>query len=131
MSKRKETTRLYINDDSLKFVIEEVSKLLAAAAPLGTVVIFASVSNSRFADSQKAADQRFAELQQRFTDSQKAADQRFADSQKAADQRFADLIASLKEVKVADKEVLNGIVDKISNDITRLEKAIEMRNQNS
>ena len=83
----------------------------------------------RFADSQTAAEKRVTDADKRFTDSLVAsekrvidADKRFTDSQKAADQRFADLIASMKEIKISDKEVLNVVLGKLTSEISRVEK---------
>ena len=73
---------------------------MTAAAPIATVAIFATViitsSNSRFRDSMRASDQRFAERQT-------ASDQ----LQKVLDRRFDDLIRAFSDNRAADKEIVN------------------------
>ena len=79
---------------------EEIVQLMTAAAPIATVAIFATVivtsSNSRFRDSMRASDQRFAERQT-------ATDQ----LQKVLDRRFDDLIRAFSDNRAADKEIVN------------------------
>ena len=121
---------------------EEIVQLLTAAAPIATAAIFSTIvianSNSRYSDTQKSLDQRFADrkraseefqkaLDQRFADRktaseefQKALDQRFNDRQKLSDQRFADQIRAFSDLcnRAADKEVVNLQLANLDKSVT-------------
>jgi len=119
----------------LRAIDPQIAEIIKSVIPLATFSAILTISNMRFADNQRAADLRFADIQKaaadnlkaadvRFADNQKAAadtqratDQRFADNQKAADQRFADLIKSWTEIRGADKESLDVVVSGLKSDI--------------
>jgi hypothetical protein len=81
----------------LRAIDPQIAEIIKSVIPLATFSAILTISNMRFADNQRAADLRFADIQKAAADNLKAADVRFADNQKAAadtqraaDQRFAD-----------------------------------------
>lgn len=98
--------RLYVALDS--FPDLEVFK---AVAPLATIIVFSNVivnnSDKRSAENIAASDKLTA----------------------ASNKRFDDLMKSFREIRGADKETLNAIVDKLSADIGFLAAKDDVKHQ--
>ena len=73
----------------LRTIDPQIAEILKSVIPFATFSTIVTISNMRFADNQRAADQLYA------------------DNQRAADQRFADLIKSYAESRSADKKSLD------------------------
>ena len=102
----------------------ELAKAFVAVGTLSGILVFTQFStNKRFEDSQKASDKRFEDSHKssdkRFEDAQKSSDKRFD----ASDKRFADLLSSLKDSKIAERELLDlrlkNIADTVDKTTTR------------
>ena len=140
--KRRFTSRLLVRDSSQFITSDNIVfvEIIKGVVSLGTIVLFTkemkSSGDKRIAEIQSSGDKRIADLlvslkltidasDKRTNDHISACDKRTNDHISSNDKRFSDLLASMKDTKVIEGELLKEKLNSTNYNIKKLTEDVE------